>query len=311
MSKALRIVCLSFVVALAACGGKKSMDCKSAAPRPQLSGSSNDPVLLRYKYGPGEKLGMDIAMNINMNIKADDQKANMAMKIVMSAMVEWKTANDKELTGELAFTKAAIDVDGAGMPGGANIHWTSDQEGGNPAFDALKAMIGPKITVKISTRGELLATDWSPITQAMQQAGAAADMLDSMTNDEMLKSSFIMLPENPVKAGDEWDAGEIVKKIQPAGQMKMKMKYKVLAVAGDKSRVLLEAKPDIDIDASGGPMQIEAKKIGSDVWIEFDSGKGGIDQANVKMCMDMSISGGGESGDADIDMDAQYKETRL
>jgi hypothetical protein len=316
MSNAWRIVvCAIAGVALAAGCGKKvgTLACKGSVPRPKLNGASTEPVLLRYRYKAGEKVGMDIALDMNMKIDGGGAHVKSIMKVIMGAQVEFTDATADQLTGEMTFTRAGVDVDMDGMPGGGgptSVHWTSDQDDGPEPLQALKAMIGPKIPVKISTRGELISADWHPVEDALRNAGAAPDMVDSMANDEMLKSSFIMLPEKPVKVGDEWDAGELVKKVPPAGEMKVKYRYGVAAISADKKQVLLQANPAFSIDGNGS-IKIDTQKFGSDVWLQFDSDKGGVDEANIRLCMDLGMSSDGEDAEADIDMNAQYKETRL
>ena len=312
MSKVWRIVCLSCVIAALAatgCGSKKgSLACKSSAPRPQLQGSSNDAVLLRYKFTAGEKIGMDMSVGMHMNIKAPDMSGDADVKMVMGMEMEFTDVSGDTVTGTTAFTKMTMDMN---MPGGAgSVHWNSDEAGGNPALDSLKAMIGPRMPIKMTTRGELISLDWGPVKAAMEQAGAPASMTDQLTNDDSLKSALVMLPEKPVKVGDEWDGGEMKKDMNGMMSMNVKYKYKLVALSADKKKAILEGTPDLDIKG-GGMLDIKSQKLGSDAWIEYDVDSGNIDDANIKLCMELGAEAQGEHADMTMDMDAQYKETRL
>ena len=83
----------------------------------------------------------------------------------------------------------------------------------------LKVMIETPTSAKISPLGKPLEVDIKPLLEALEKAGGKGETgtLKELTG-ESLQSSFVALPEEPVKVGDTYEAGKIAWKIPGHGE---------------------------------------------------------------------------------------------
>jgi serine/threonine protein kinase len=303
-------------VFLATRGGTSDppLACEASVSPPKLDGSSSEPVLLRYHFAPGETTRMTIVMANTTNVHGGGVEQAQKITMTMKAAVAWRAVAGDRFTGDLTFTNATIDTTGdvttpGQPPRHVDVHWTSDHpEQGPETLAPFKAMLGVTIPIQVSPRGELLASDFRPVQEALHRAGAAAEMANAFS-DDMLSSTFVQLPEQPVKLGDTWSAGEITKKVPPAGEANVKFQLKVLAISADKRQVLLETRPEMKLTL-GGPVKLRSQQTGYHLWLMFDNDRGDATSAYVRMCMHLAMDADGQRVDADADTDTTMTSTR-
>jgi hypothetical protein len=298
------------VVATIGCeeSGQAGSFAKAPVPRPALEGKSREPILLRYKFEPGEKTHVDMTVDTTTRVRGA-ARMDQKMTIAMTGAIVWSAAEAGTFTGEMTFTSARmkLDLEAQGMPS-QHLDWSSDQGGGPPELEPFRAMIGPAIAIKVTDRGKITESDFQVMREALQRAGAASEMIDEVASPEVLESTFQLLPDEPVKVGDTWDAGHIVNQNQ---MMRAEISYqlKVAQVSGDGSQAILEAVPEVALEASG-PAEIRSQKSGYDFWLRFDVGEGDVAEASNRLSMRLGMRVMGEKVDMEMDADLRYRARR-
>ncbi len=262
---------------------------------PKFDSTSNEQVLLRYKFKTGQSVKMNMDMLMDNEIQAGGQNARMGITITMEAGYTVKSVDaNGDAWAVLTITRMTMKAAGPNV-----ISFDSDKDADNsdPNLQALKVMLNTPIPVKVSAIGKLLDVDRDPMREAVRRAGAAAKLLDfEKTADEAIKGSFIQLSQEPVKAGDTYDAGTIVKKTEGFGEMTFNVRYKVLSISGDKKQALLQPIGEVTLrNQSEGPVKVEMNYGKVTGWILFDVEKGDIMQSSGLSSAEMTMSQGGQS----------------
>jgi hypothetical protein len=229
---------------------------------------SNDPVLFRYKHTVGQRVSLDLDLNITMNIKIGDKgmDVDVAMKMAGYYTVKEVASNGSTLV-DYIFTRIIVKSKSP-----APMEYDSDKpDSSTKEFTAFQNLLNVPIIMKIDPRGKVLSTDINPIMQAIAKASSTIKTaeIEKQVHD-FTKSTFIQLSEKPLKKGDLYDAGNIVNDIPVLGSMTVSVQYKVAAVSGDKKLAILE--PLVDIQLKG----LDMSKSGLKGWILFDLEKGNI-----------------------------------
>ncbi|MEN6450470.1 MAG: hypothetical protein ABFC96_08270, partial [Thermoguttaceae bacterium] len=178
------------------------------------------------------------------------------------------------------------------------------------AVKPLEAMVKVPVTAKISPTGKTEDVDIKALIKSIEKTGTpgAADSLKE-SGAEWLRSSFAPLPEKPVKQGDIFDAGEMIKKM-PQGEVNLKLRYEVLSVSADKKQALLRPKADIKLVPNPkASVSIALDSSSMDGWLLFDIEKGVVAQSKTNLKMAMKIGMGPKTVPMDMDMTSNYKAT--
>lgn len=268
---------------------------------PRFDSTSNEPVLLRYKFRTGQSVKTELEIIMNNYMSAGGQEANISMTITMDTGYTVKSVDaNGDAWAALTFTRMTMKAVGP-----KEISFDSDKDTGNsdPNLQALKAMLNTRVPVKVSSLGKLLDVDMDPIHEAIRRAGAAAKLLDfEKTADQVTKSSFVMLSPSPVKPGDSYDAGAIVDTMGGVGEMVFNVRYKVLSISGDKKQVLLQPMGDSTFKVSPEvPLEVKLNSGKVDGWILLDLEKGYIVRSAGASSMDMSMSQGEQTMRVKVD----------
>jgi hypothetical protein len=259
---------------------------------PAFANTSEEPVLLRYKHKTGqvEKMRMDLDMDMRIRQGAQEVKLKMTMRMEAKTVV---TAVDGEgnMSVLVKITAMHLKVSGA-----QDVEFDSDKPTDDPAFKGLTAMIGVGIPCKMSPVGKLLETDLEPLRLAARRANDAA-LAKSFEDSakQMFEGQYIQLSEKAVKAGDTYKAGTIVEE-----RTKIHNSYKIRAVSGDKTQVLLEPVSVLELGpgAFGPDAKLKSQHVAG--WILFDLQKGYMSKSDIRMHLLFDISAQGETGTMEI-----------
>jgi hypothetical protein len=263
-------------------------------PAPMFPETSTEPILLRYKFTPGDtfRLSVDIGLAMRMEVMGQ----SMEVPMVMSMYGELKTLSvepngDYRLSA--VFQRVTMESSGAGKSVSFDSQKAAD--GIDPALKPLQSMVGVPVQVKITPTGRILETDYSLMEEALRRAGAAAGLAELTRDvDKSLHRAFTMLPEEPVRAGDLYPAGELVEAAGELGEIRGQVQYQVLAVSGDRTRALL--KPILEmtfVPSPNAPIQPRLESGGMEGWILFDADKGNILQSagSMKVALEFTQNG--------------------
>ncbi len=264
---------------------------------PKFDSTSKEQVLLRYKFKAGQSVKMNVNMLMDNLMQFGGRDVNIGMTITMEAgyIVKSVDANG-DAWAVLTITRMTMKASG---PQSQNIAYDSAEDTGtnNPNLQALKVLLNASIPVRVSALGKLLEVDRNPMREAVRRAGAAAKLMNfEKTADEAIKGSFVQLSQDPVKAGDIYEAGTIVQTVEAVGEMTMNARYKVFSISGDKKQVLLQPIGEFKLKATPeGTVKMKLNSGKVDGWILLDLEKGYIVRSAGLSGIDLSMSQGGQT----------------
>jgi hypothetical protein len=255
---------------------------------PVLPDSSNQSVLLRYKYTTGKKNNQHttVVMLIELDMDGQNEPMNIDMKmdITGSYTVE-KIFSDGGMEVHFVFTRLVVSTSSL-------VGWKFDsdeKEDPKPEFSKLRRFLNVPVIMKIDARGKTLSVDTSLIEAAMAEAGDEATPEEIKAQvDNFTKSTFIMLPEKAVKTGDIFDAGALDQDIPGLGTLTTQSRYRVAALSRDRKKMILE--PVITVAMEGTDMSHSSIKG----WMLFDTEKSVVEKSYLVTHLDFSFSQGGE-----------------
>ena len=250
---------------------------KDTPKKPVFASTTSAPVLFRYKLKTDQLMLMAVDMNtdIGMKMGARTMAVTQTMHIDAKAKV---TAVDE--TGNIfvlvKISRLTMEMKGIPEP----VSYDSDNaDDAKPDFEGINAMIGVGIPCKISPVGKMLETDLEPLRLAMRRVNNAA-MKKAIEDSagKMFEGTFVQLSEEPIAAGQSYDAGTII-----ADPMKARVSYAIDSVSGDKRQAVMTPTVAFEFPAgalAGGEAKLTRQK--TDGWILFDlengySGTGQVD----------------------------------
>lgn len=278
------------------------------ATPPQFAATTRDPVLLRYRFTPGDAFDVTADISIVMDMQMGVQRVRVPtqMKMVSACTVEGLTVEGNARVN-VVFTRAAVEVKGPQQ----TVRYDS-QVDQSPATEELKhlaAMLNQNVPCTVTPRGEVSDVNLHFMREALQRAGAAALFASvEQTVNQSLQGAFIQLAESPVSAGAVYDAGEITQEAEGVGTMTGHVRYQILSVSAAKTEVIL--KPLVRFDLAippGSPVRIES--TASDGWVLFDRARGNIDRSYGQVNMKMSVSQNNQTASMTMDMIMKYVTT--
>ena len=101
--------------------------------------------------------------------------------------------------------------------------------------------------------------------------------------------SFILLPKNEIKIGDNYSGREGMQDSAMIN-MKSKRKYTLESVSKDKKLAVLKPGIDFNMDSSNTKQKIEIKKNNMEGWLLFDIKKGRVKESYTHTRMSMIIN---------------------
>lgn len=295
-ARSLRVLCLGLLLS----------GTVAAVDAPKLDGSSDAPVLLRYKFEAGQEFPFDMVMNMTMSMNMGSMKMEMPMEMTSEGRCTVKGVTPEgNFQMEMIMTRVTMSMDMMGNKMAFDSKETPAPT--EPQFKPLAAMIGKVVTAVISPRGETIEVKADALVDAMKEVDANSGDQMKQQFSQVMNSSFIQLPENPVKIGDAFDSGAISQDIPGVGTMEMVIHYKVSGVSGDGAKVMLEPTVDVKIvPAPEAQGKMDVKVDSASGWLLFDIAKGNIGQSNMLMNMNMTMEQMNQKMDMLMKMDVLY-----
>lgn len=275
------------------------------ADPPTLTGASEKPVTLRYKFTKGNKVNLLMDMEMTTSMTMGGQKMHMPITMIMEGAYTVKSV-DTEGNGVviLTFTRMAMEMK-------APIHMSFDSnkeaDRNNPQFKPMLGVLNIPIDTTISPRGAVVAMNMDTVNDAMVKAGAMTAAEAKQNTEKMMQGSFIQLPEEAIAVGQTYDAGEVVQDAKGVGKMRSKINYTISAVSGDESLVLLTPKGSLALEPTpGSPMTVTMKASKMSGWVLFDRTKGNVTKSYVAVEADMDMQQGQQNISMQMDIKVKY-----
>ena len=266
---------------------------------PKFSSTSGDKVLFRYKFAAGQKVTLEMSME--MFIKTVTEMGEMEMPFTMTFEAYYtvnRVTADGNAHAVLIISRMTMDAEGL-----LDIHYDSanPETASDPQFSTANLMIDVPIPIEISPLGELLDFDTNPLLEAAKKLGTQMDEESfEQQLQELTKSSFVQLSAEPLKAGDIYDAGTISSSFGQMSSMEATVKYQVVAVSGDKKQAIL--RPMVTYTFS----DMTLKQSEFQGWILFDLEKGNIVKSYGKQLLEIETSQGGAGNSVLMDMSVYF-----
>jgi len=277
---------------------------------PKFDTTSSEPVSMRYKFAAGQKVNFSLDTVMNMRIKTGGGAA--APMKTTTEMKMWGDYDVKKVersgNADLTMAVTRMVIDASGGPQKVSFDSDKDADAQNPAFKGVRAMLNVPIEATLIPTGKVQKLNADQLVAAVEKSGSATTSKELRKSfEETMNSSFVPLPEGAVKAGDTYDAGEIVKAIAGVGELKSKVRYKVVAVSGDKKQVLLQPLMDLSVKAASAKVKFESTSM--EGWVLFDVDKGTIARSAIDMKLVFTVSVGSDSARADMDAQIKFETT--
>ena len=259
---------------------------------PAFRTTSKEPVLFRYKFTPGELVGIQADMDININMNSQ----NIPIKMFFTAEYRVSSVNSKG--DAVAVIKINRFTMTSSTPSGDITIDSTQSFPANPQLRAFSELLNTSFPVTVSNRGELIDMDKSVFNKIINSGidAALGKQLEDTIN-QISRSSFIQLPEKPIVAGAVYDAGAITTNSQGI-VISCPVRYRIKSISGDKKQAVLL--PESSCAITSSPNTIKALMNASNFtgWILFDLEKGNIIRSNGSSLLDMILS----SGDFSLNM---------
>lgn len=283
---------VSLMVVLGLWSGLSYADVGPEAPH--FDSTSSEPVLLRYKLQQGQDYGFDI--NVNTDIDMDNAGQTMSIPIAMdfAGLYSVESVMDNgDASLSLSFSRITMESGGP-----APVSYDSDDEGEDvhPAMQYLSILAENPMDAVVTPQGEVKDVDMHLLVDAMRQAGATA-MIESLeqTADQNFRGAFVQLPTDSVRAGDTYEAGEVIQPMPGIGEMRTQISYTIMSVSADQSLVLLEPHAELTIDAAeNAEVSIDINSYDMSGWVLFDNEQGNITSSFVTVTFAMDMVQGGQ-----------------
>jgi hypothetical protein len=256
---------------------------------PKFSTTTQEPVLLRYRFKPGDRFSgtIDLLTTTNMVMGVERISVPTRDRKFFSCIVQ-KLTPEGNACINLVFTRFTITV----MDSTRTFHYDSDvnKNPTQPGFNFIAAMLNQNVPFMVTPQGKVSYINLQFLQEAVRRAGART-MPDSLevTVNQGLRGAFIRLPEKPVAVGDFFDAGKTIEEEVGIGTMTSSVRYKIHSVSADKKRVLLKPVVQYSMDIpSEHTFRFKTDSISMDGWVLFDCERGNIDRSFCKRKIDVS-----------------------
>lgn len=277
--------------------------CGETPAAPSLGATTNNPITMSYTYTAKSKYNFEYQMEMKMSLNGMGQQ--MEINVPMKFFGDYNIISvDKEGNAEIdmKISRITMKMDGP-MP--MEFDSAKGAENIDPAMKPLMAMVNTPMKAKVSSKGKTLEIDIEPLKKALGADGEMVLTELKKTTDELMRGSFVALPDQPVKAGDTYDGGSYSQSMGGMGEMKAQITYKVLAVSADKTRVLLEPTITFDTQMAAGVPGLKMSNDGQQGWMLINLATGEAKSA-MNMCLSMSVEQGDQKMETKMIMKIAY-----
>ncbi len=274
--------------------------------QPIFKSQSKEAVLLRYKFKTGKSYSSDVVFFMNTVSKqgrrtqSNQTLMNMQVKYRVKSQSEAKISNIEMLISRLKMTSKGLKK--------INYDSARDKSNKKPEFAVFNAIVGTPIDLKIDDRGKVLSVSLLKIEEKIKKTGNKIVLQHlQRTAKELTLNSFIALPKKSIRAGERIKVGGVKTPLPNVGQVKMDTEYKVIAVSGDKKKVILQPLVKYTIEPSKqSKLPMKINKANMKAWILFSIEKGDVLKSSAKINMSVSSLIGNSRIDTQFETAVSY-----
>lgn len=277
--------------------------CDTPIPLPALSGGSTSEVTLRYGSDLLKESEVTTTLRSTFSVDETAVKESGELTLTIVYTLDWGAMIGDAFTAALIIRKLGVDIESTRQdPGKAAelgaVRWRSDDPSPPAELESLRALIGASITFKLSTRGRILQDNTKVLQDMLRDKKVPADIVDLFTRDEVFRTLFIELPEQPVTIDDRWRAGELLRDLPSRGQIAAPYEFRVAAISGNGKQVVIETRPTLKLDLTGR-ITVQSKQTAFQMWTVFDVTRGELTSTEARACARMAIELDGKPVRAD------------
>ena len=273
--------------------------CEITAP-PVLDGAGTQPVLMRYQFAAGQRTEVTaITQTKTTETLPSHATTSDDVTITLEGIMLWTSAEaNGKFLGRLEVEKISVDrskviTPPSGQQTHETMHWRSDDGAPPPAeYKPLLVLLGLPVPIALDARGEVTASGIQSWQDMLDREHASPALRTAFARDEVFRTMFVRLPDQAVKVGDHWRAGELVRKLPNVGEVSAKIELSVAAISKDGSQVLLEAAPELHVDLVGA-VTVKSAQSALRMWSQFDLGRHDVVASALRACADVELEGGG------------------
>jgi hypothetical protein len=235
---------------------------------------------LRWKFTAGERLQVSFLQSANTETVGAGARTTIA--ILMGMEMTWRVddvAADGTATMSQSFDRLTMSMKTGDV---AAVDYDSATEPTSPPAKEIAAavgpLIGPTFHLKMSSRGEVLDVK---LSEAAQKAVAAntREGLKAFFSAEgisrVLRQSVVVLPEQPLAAGDMWTSTSDVE--SPLGMLQQVSAYTYVGASERDGRMLqqitVDSKLQVDPMAARAKTTIKSQAQTGELWFDQEVGR--------------------------------------
>ena len=255
---------------------------------PYFKSTSRLPVKLSYKFRKGLVTTFKTDSKISSIFKFYGKKIKVNVKMKIKGYYKILTVKDNG-SAVIATTISKLNIT---APGKLNYDSMKDKATEDPRIKFFNALVNNRIVTTIDKYGKLLKTDMKFVKLALKNL-KLPDMQSKLDNisDQIIRSSFTMLPRTLVKAGMTYDSGTLITPIYKIGLLHFKASQKVVSVSADKKKVVLKPIGNFTLKAlPGKTLTAKIKNGNMSGWILFNRSKGYVTESASLTKLDIIIN---------------------
>ncbi|MBN1950752.1 MAG: hypothetical protein JW801_06085 [Bacteroidales bacterium] len=282
MKKNWLLLGLMLVATLIACdSGSDSKSSKKdedkSMPSLEIGEVSDEPVLLRYKFTPGERVNYDYTMLMEMDLGGYGE---MEMDMAFNGYYDVDTVYPDGYALVMMYIKK-VKFDISGMPG-MEVNYDSDKKSdrSNQEYYQMNELLDEAVPTLVSSLGEVGDLDANPHSRTF---AAASSLLNNEQFQNLIDGSFQQLSLDSIRTGEKYEGGQL--KIGNSMNMDMDFKGSYLVKAVSKDKKIAVLKPIVELTGES------IKDVDMDGEIIFNVERGNVDESYIKADFDMEMEG--------------------
>lgn len=276
-------------------------ECPIIESAPAFSKTTDEPLLLRYRFQKGERYNVLLQIDSQVEIETHGQRMKTWMPIrtaMQYKILDVASANVSDLA--LLYKHVVIDLtyEGGNDQGVYTFDSAVDLDETNPTFKPFLSLIDTPIVIKMNNLGQIMNLDLTLLLKALgikETDKSNRELQEIMQrNQETFFEIFPALPEAAVKPGDSFPTRGYSTKLPTASQLDFTADYLVKAISADRRSVLLEPVGKLFFSLMPGAPK---SQVGDNVfngWLIFNAEKGYVEKSAYSVCIKFYIGDGNE-----------------
>jgi hypothetical protein len=266
--------------------------------------------LFRWKLHPGQQIHVRLAQT--MKSAASIQGTALESSVDMRMSMKWHVLQvDQQGTAEMTQSIEHMSMT-VRSPGSDVVQYDSSspaQAGGvaQGIADGIQPLLGVNFIQRMNARGEILDVRLSPEAEQVLENMPAGAQLKEMFSENGIKTlvnqAAAVLPEHPVRPGDQWRGQAETK--SPAGSLRMDIFYRYEDTEQRQGRELerIAVSIKVSLPPADNPLGLEVNIVEQDNQgvLYFDARGGRFVETQLRQRMTLETVLGSRSHRQDID----------